>query len=90
MIRSEVSSENSSSVSELRLLLSVKADFFPIITSPGNHKWFQVLKVKRVNMELEVNHAKVHDAIYTRLIPLVDFRQPWQMWDFFNVVLCRF
>ena len=47
MIRSEVSSENSSSVSELRLLLSVKADFFPIITSPGNNRLVSSVKSQK-------------------------------------------
>ena len=51
LIRSDVSSENSSSVSELRLLLSVNADFFPIITSPGNHRLVWIVKVNHANLQ---------------------------------------
>ena len=49
MIKSDVSSEKSSSVSELRLLLSVNADFFPIITSPGKNRLVSSVKVNHAN-----------------------------------------
>ena len=88
------SSEPSSSVSELKLLLSVNADFFPPIISPewnGRNKFrINIKKLMENYDEVPTTTIYYKNSMFcTGIISPDDTGQARKMWDFFNVVLGR-